>query len=95
MAGESYEAEPSANARKAGGAAARSLGRDWRARLVLKLGWVFVLKLAALTVIWYLWFAPSRAIPIDASATGTHFGLARGRLSTDSQIAVEQENLRD
>jgi hypothetical protein len=29
---------------------------DWRRDLALKLGWAFAVKLAALTLLWYLFF---------------------------------------
>jgi len=92
----SYEAEAGAHARTAAAdAAQRPLESDWRGRLLRKLGWVLALKLAALTLIWYLWFAPGRLAPIDGLATRTHFGLADGRLPADQRSAVEQENLSD
>jgi hypothetical protein len=64
----------------------------WRARLVRKLGWVFALKLLALTLIWLLWFAPGRIAPVDASSTGAHLGFARGQpAALDARTAVDKE----
>lgn len=100
MEREAYEAASSACARTAAGAdTERDLGSHWRSRLIRKLGWVLAFKLAALALIWYLWFAPGDIAPVDAPATGAHFGLARGRPpavhAVDPRTAVEQENLRD
>lgn len=43
---------------------------DWRRRIRWELGWILLAKLAALTLLWALFFAPSHRMAVDARALG-------------------------
>jgi len=43
---------------------------DWRRRLRRKIGWLLLAKLAALTILWALFFSPSHRVPATPDRVG-------------------------
>ena len=50
-------------------------GAEWRATLRRELALLLLLKLAALALLWLVFFSPHHRQPADAGRTGAHLGL--------------------
>jgi hypothetical protein len=48
----------------------------WRRGLRRELSVLVLLKLLALTLLWWLFFSPAHRVAVDARSTGQHLGLA-------------------
>jgi hypothetical protein len=48
---------------------------DWRAALRRKIGWLLAAKLAALLVLWMLFFSPAHRVEVTKEAAGRHLAL--------------------
>jgi hypothetical protein len=60
-----------------GGATAPRVA-GWRAALRRELASLLVLKVAALALLWWLFFSPEHRTPVDAAATGQRLGVGQG-----------------
>ena len=49
--------------------------RGWRGRMGRELGWIFLIKLAALTLLWWLFFAAHRPL-VDGQAVSRQLAVA-------------------
>jgi hypothetical protein len=47
----------------------------WRTGLRRELTWLVLLKIAALALLWWLFFSPVHRTGVDGHAAGQHFGL--------------------
>ena len=47
----------------------------WRTDLRRELTWLVLLKIAALALLWWLFFSPAHRPGVDAQATSQRFGL--------------------
>jgi len=55
----------------------------WRATLRRHLFLLLAIKLAALTLLWVLFFSPAHRTAVDAQAAGRHLAVARQESSHD------------
>ena len=46
---------------------------DWRRATRLQVLWLLLAKLAALMLLWFLFFSPGHRQRVDGEATGSHF----------------------
>lgn len=65
--------------------AAEDNGEPWRGRLRREVALLLLVKLAALLLLWLVFFSPSHRQPADAARTGAHLGLpaSQGAPSSD------------
>jgi hypothetical protein len=54
---------------------AKHNGEQWRGRLRREVALLVLMKLAALLLLWLVFFSPSHRQPADAARTGAHLGL--------------------
>lgn len=47
---------------------ARPPARDWRSWLRRKIGWLLAFKVAALAVLWVLFFSPAHRVDVDGDS---------------------------
>ena len=50
--------------------------QDWRRRLRAELVWIFLLKLAALTLLWLLFFSAADRVRPDGNSVSRRLGIA-------------------
>jgi hypothetical protein len=50
-------------------------GVRWRRALGRDLTWLMVVKLAALALLWWLFFSPAHHTPVDGAAAGRQLGV--------------------
>jgi len=55
--------------------AAQDNGRQWQGRLRRELALLLLVKVAALLLLWLIFFSPPHRQPADAAHTGAHLGL--------------------
>jgi hypothetical protein len=55
----------------------------WRRRLRRELAGLIALKLAALALLWWLFFSPAHRTTVDADAAGRRLGVAEAAATTD------------
>jgi hypothetical protein len=69
----------------------------WRRRLSRELAGLIVLKLAALALLWCLFFSPAHRTVVDADAAGRRLGVAEvaARSETASAASTRQGARRD
>jgi hypothetical protein len=48
---------------------------DWRRATRSQVVWLLLVKLAALTLLWFLFFSPAQRQRVDGEATSSHFAL--------------------
>jgi hypothetical protein len=56
----------------------------WRRALRRELSVLLLLKLFALTLLWWLFFSPQHRVRVDARATQQHLGLAPADTTADA-----------
>lgn len=50
---------------------------DWRRRMGGELFWIFLVKLAALTLLWMLFFSAAHRAPVDGESVSRQLGIPR------------------
>jgi len=63
------------------GAAPRLRAVGWRSALRRELSLLLVLKMAALVLLWWLFFSPAHRSPVDAAAAGRRLAVERPAVS--------------
>jgi hypothetical protein len=68
--------------------------RGWRRSLRRELAWLVALKVAALVLLWWLFF--SHRTPVDGQAQSRQLALTRAAVSTDAtDLPSSEGTLRD
>lgn len=49
--------------------------QDWRRRMRGELFWIFLVKLAALTLLWMLFFSAARHVSVDGASVSHQLGV--------------------
>jgi hypothetical protein len=63
---------------------------SWRRRLRRELTGLLALKVAALALLWWLFFSPAHRITVDGEAASRRFGVAPTRLQHDEEHRVPE-----
>lgn len=66
---------------------------DWRRRLRRKIGWLLAFKLAALLILWMLFFSPANRVPVDAGVMSRH--IAPAERSGERPASLPAPDLED
>jgi hypothetical protein len=66
----------------------------WRRALGRELVWLMTLKVAALALLWWLFFSPLHHSPVDGEAAGRRFAVAPSDGSAPTSGASGRENNR-
>lgn len=61
---------------------------DWRRRMRGELVWILLAKLAALTLLWLLFFSAAHRQPVDAGSVGLRLGVAPAAVSAPSSTST-------
>jgi hypothetical protein len=67
----------------------------WRRTLRRELAWLMTLKVAALALLWWLFFSPSHQSPVDGAAASRRFVLTPAAVSAPTANPAARENRRD
>ncbi len=67
--------------------------RDWRRRMRAELLWIFLLKLAALTLLWLLFFSAAGRAPADGNAVSRRLGIVQPPASSRSVPAASMKEI--
>ena len=59
-------------------------GPDWRRRMGGELFWIFLVKLAALTLLWLLFFSAAHRAPVDGESVSRQLGIPRAVMHSRS-----------
>ena len=57
----------------------------WRRRLSREVAGLIALKLAALALLWWLFFSPAHRTPVDADAAGRRLGMPQAAALIEAQ----------
>ncbi|HEY0767970.1 MAG TPA: hypothetical protein VGD47_08425 [Steroidobacteraceae bacterium] len=69
--------------------------RGWRAALRRELAWLMWLKVAALALLWWLFFSPAHRSPVDQEAASRRFAVAPAALIGPTAAPSGRESTRD
>ncbi|MDE2263124.1 MAG: hypothetical protein KGL45_11420 [Gammaproteobacteria bacterium] len=67
--------------------------RDWRRRMRAELLWIFLLKLAALTLLWLLFFSAADRAPPDGNSVSRQLGIVQPPASSRSVPAASMKEM--
>jgi hypothetical protein len=67
----------------------------WRRALTRELAWLMTLKVAALALLWWLFFSPPHQIPVDGEAASRRFAVMPSGGSAPTANPSGRENGRD
>ncbi len=68
---------------------------EWRRRLRRELSWLLALKVAALALLWWLFFSPAHRTPVDGQAESRRLALTRAAPVAPLLAPSSAENRRD
>jgi hypothetical protein len=66
----------------------------WRRQLSRELAGLIAIKLAALALLWWLFFSPTHRVAVDADAAGHRLGVTELRTSEPARAAPARRNGR-
>jgi hypothetical protein len=66
---------------------------DWRRRIRGELFWIFLAKLAALTLLWMLFFSATQHAPVDGESVSHQLGLSRSAAPSRSPPAPSRKEI--
>jgi len=67
----------------------------WRRTLRRELAWLMTLKVAALALLWWLFFSPPHHSPVDGRAASRRFGMMPPAVSAPTASPAGRESRRD
>jgi hypothetical protein len=67
----------------------------WRRTLRRELAWLTTLKVAALALLWWLFFSPSHHSPVDGESASRRFAVTPAAVSAPTSNPAGRENRRD
>jgi hypothetical protein len=66
---------------------------DWRRRMRGELWWIFLVKLAALTLLWVLFFSAAHHAVIDGQSVSRQLGVAPPAAPSGSPAAISNQEI--
>jgi len=66
----------------------------WRRALTRELAWLLTLKVAALALLWWLFFSPSHQGPVDGEAASRRFAVTPSAVSAPASNPSGREDRR-
>ena len=67
----------------------------WRRTLRRELAWLMTLKLAALALLWWLFFSPPHHSPVDGREASRRFAVTASAMSAPTASPAGRESRRD
>ncbi len=67
----------------------------WRRALTRELAWLMTLKVAALALLWWLFFSPLHSEPVDGQAASRRFAVTPSAGSAPTSNPSGRESRRD